>query len=138
MQKNNLVMYPQRRSNFSGICNLKLYTSSVYSELFQGIADGLAGVAFLRNITFLSINMKATMQQVSMRAASKLYQAIAGLVWSISRNSLRPKCLNQLLSPLQIRKFLKLKSFEMFCIVKPKDSFVRVLFYVTMSLISCI
>ena len=74
LQKNNLVKYPQRRSNFSGMCNLKLYTSSVYPELFQGIAHDLTGIAFLRNITLLSINMKATWRVSFPRSLEQAYQ----------------------------------------------------------------
>ena len=38
-----------------------LSTSSVSPELLQGFARGLALIAHLRNITLLSINMKATL-----------------------------------------------------------------------------
>ena len=40
------------------LTNFEFFTSSVSPELLHGFARGLAPVAFLRNITLLSINMK--------------------------------------------------------------------------------
>ena len=40
------------------IAHLETITSSVSPELLHGFARGLAPIAFLRNITLLSINMK--------------------------------------------------------------------------------
>ena len=44
-------------ASFPKMCK-KMITSSVSPELLHGFARGLAPVAFLRNITLLSINMK--------------------------------------------------------------------------------
>ena len=49
-------------------------TSSVSPELLQGFARGLARVAFLRNITLLAINMKATWQASFLKSCTQANQ----------------------------------------------------------------